>query len=356
MIRLLVMSLAALAATSAPAQAGNWKHQHSKLEVPDQLAGLALLDVRDSENNGLDVSLNFWDSERGENITLYVFRNVSGDVPVWYDRASAILALQPKFANAVAVAPPASFVPPGQGSASGLKQIFAESGGDWKSTALALMPMGEWYVKFRLSSKTRTVDELAARLEQSLAAIKWPTKLAAQPVAVPVAACSAPLTYAGKAEIAETNVAAGLMAALMVSAANSGDRKSKDKDKGEAESPTIWCRDPKVVKDSNQFPFGAVYRRNNQTDDYLLTVADSGRAMAIGRNGIAELVKEDDKPVSPRWTPRLILLNRTIVYQDFASLAPPEQLLSLLQTGKTVSSVNTFGDKRTISLTPDAAK
>ena len=352
-------SLAALCAVASPAQAAPWKHKYSKLQIPDQVTDLKLTNVKDAENNGLDVIVNFGSAEGGESTTIYVFRKTSGDVPVWFDRAAALIVVRPEFGRVTATTQPTSFIPPGQATATGLKQVFSTAGGEWKSTAVALIQMGGWYVKLRLSSTTRTPDELAVRLEQTLVSLKWPTKLAAGPVATPITACTTPLSFAAEAALAPADPSAGLMAAVLASgagAAAAGAANANVKVKGRIvlEKPGVWCRDSAIVGDGDQSSLVAVYRNDSQTDGYLLALGDSGRAISIGRNSLAAILAEEGKVTAPTWTPSLILLDRTIVYRDFASLAPPIQLLAVADKGKVLATARTFGDKTAITISSDA--
>lgn len=348
---LYIMTALAIA-TISPAKADAWKHPHSKMEVPDQLAGLNRGDIRDVENNGLDVVISFDGAADGESTTVYIFRNVAGDVPVWLDRATAMLKARAEFSAAVATGEPAHYVPPVPNGVAGLSQVFSVPGNSWKSTAVAVLSTGDWYVKARLSSKTLSAEQLAARLADSLAAIKWPVarrgKAIAPAVAVsPIAPCAAPLSYAAKAEAVAVDPAASLMSALIGAAMTGKNDKAKQKGKGADEVAETWCRDGKVVMIDNQLPIAAVYRRASSTEDYLLALADSGRAMMIGPNANVALL---DKDSPPSWTPRAILLDKTVMYQDVSGLAAPEQLFALFGNGKVVSSTPTFGKNRAISI------
>lgn len=143
-----------------------YRHKPSGLSVPTTLDGLqrtsAVAYVPD-----LDEALSFDNPSNSDTLTVYVFRNVSGSVPLWFDRIDWVASHRDIYGGLVPLHTPTAFTPPGQGTASGLIDSYSVSKGPYRSTAIAFMPLGaDWYVSVRYSSKTldgATLERISAR-------------------------------------------------------------------------------------------------------------------------------------------------------------------------------------------------
>ena len=351
-VRFTAVAVAALIAAPALAQPreialrpnAKYAHKPTRVTLPAAIGTLTRNRIAAFEAGDLDVLVSYRSPDAKEITTVYLYRNVAGDVPVWFDRAASVIAAGPgPFGSITPVVPVSPFTPPGQSTASGLRAAWAASGGAFASTALALVPVGDFYLKLRLSSATLTPVQLEARLRETLAAISFPRQLASGPAAVPVAPCGSALTFTGAARPAPKDGAAALLGALMPTLA---DRLAKS---GKTQHRARYCRDPRAVEE------GAIYRPDGDTERYLLAIQDAGRALQVGKNDLTSLLGSSaGTQPTPRYSVELVLLSENRAYGDFLTLPSPEQAMALMESGRPVSITSTMGKKNRISLNPDS--
>ncbi|KQN25059.1 hypothetical protein ASE86_01975 [Sphingomonas sp. Leaf33] len=346
MIRLTSLTcLALLAAVPATAQQGPrilpvsadaaWVHANSGLTLPVTLIGLPRTQVREFEGPELDVVGTYTDGP-GE-LTVYVYRTLSGAVPVWFDRAVWAIESRDGWGTLTPIAAPVAVAPPGRGTASGLAQGWTIAGGPYRGTAVALLPMGEWLVKLRYSSKADDGPTALAKVRTALAGLTWPAAAVDAAAAVPVAACPDALRFKGQAKALAPDLTSSMMGALL---ANASTIK-----RGTSAPARIWCRDAATV------PMGAVYRPDAQGDGYLLALSDAGRGIWVGPAATGLVAK--DKKIA--WGVDFITPGRTIVFPEQDRLPAPEQVLTIA-SGRPNSVVTTWGKERTVTISPDALK
>src|SRR5207248_2174703 len=95
-------------------------HQPSGIVVDATAAGIPRASVGQYDDKQLDIIVDFRTPDQSEITTIYLFRNVSGDVPLWFDRIQRTVEATDKFGNLTITIPPAAFVPAGQSNARGL--------------------------------------------------------------------------------------------------------------------------------------------------------------------------------------------------------------------------------------------
>ncbi len=318
-----------------------YRFKHSGLTIPATLEDMPRKAIDQFGTDELDVFANF---ERGsDGITIYVYRNVSGAVPIWFDRASAsVETRRDMYGTATASGPAIAFTPPGQSVASGLMGTWSVTKPPYRGTGLALMPMGDWLVKVRYSSATLDGAGIAARLPAILAALTWPTGLAAAAPAKPVADCATPLSFPKKAKVIrdeKSNMMSGLLGGMLQSIAaqkKAGEVASAD---AAATKPATWCRDPGAS------PIGAVYRADASPDSYLLAFSDAGRGAWVAPDMSGLLL---GKKGGTRWSVALVDMGETSNFPSLTALPRPTEVLALVQQ-PAISSTRTWGD-RTISI------
>lgn len=322
-------------AISAPA-GQPYRFKHSGLTVPATLEGMPRRAIEQFGTDELDVFANY---ERGSDaITIYVYRNVSGAVPVWFDRASASVETRRDVYGIVTAAGPAmAFTPPGQSVASGLMGAWSVTQPPYRGTGLALLPLGDWLVKVRYSSATLDGAGIVARLPALLAALTWPTGLAAAAPAQPVADCATALGFPKKPKVVrdeKSNMMSGLLGGMLQSMA-SDKLAEKDAPDAEAQTPATWCRDP------GPSPIGAVYRRDAALDSYLLAFSDAGRGAWVAPDMSGLLL---GKKGGTRWSVALVDMAETSNYPPLTALPRPAEVLALVQQ-PAISTTRTWGDK-----------
>ncbi|MEP9402226.1 hypothetical protein [Sphingomonas sp. VNH70] len=322
----------------AAAPSKPYRFRHSGMVAPAMLDGLPRTVVKSYGENELDLSAGY--SRENELLTVYVFRNVSGGVPVWFDRARfAIEQRSAEYGTITAAVAPAAFTPPGQSSASGLMGAWSISKPPYRGTALAFVPIGEWYVKVRYSSAIHDGAALAARLPAVLAALTWPKRIAAAPATAPVADCATPLSFPTMAEPVRDAKALG-MAAITSGVVATAAMQERAK-----AGAVTWCRDPVPA------PVGGLYRANGATDAYLLALSDAGRGIGVAPDGIGEAVGKSEGKTVRQWNVALYELNKVINFPPMTALPRPDQLVDLLR-GPAMSSASTWGRKTQIDINP----
>ncbi len=344
-------ALAAILAAAAPVAAQQpqarvlpvsadapFAHANSGLTLPTRLAGLPRTQVREFEAPELDVVGTYADD--GRELTVYVYRSLAGAVPVWFDRATWAIESRDGWGKLTPIAAaPVTIAPPGRSVASGLAQAWSVEGGPYRATSVALLPLGDWLVKLRYSSKTEDGAQAMAQVRAALAAMAWPAAAKDGPAAAVVTACPQPLRFDGSAKVMKADQASVMMSALMAGAIADPELRAK------ATPAASWCRDPVAVQ------MGAVYRADASTTSYLLALSDAGRGVSVNPSMASQI----DKTAKPGWGVDLILPGRTMNYPQFDRLPAPQQVLAAL-SGPPTSSVTTWGPKRQVNLPSDLFK
>ncbi|WP_149037577.1 hypothetical protein [Sphingopyxis macrogoltabida] len=252
---------AASAQQPLPVNAGAaWAHAHSGIVIPATLGGLARMRATSFAEPELDISQNFGSSDGNQQLTVYIFRNTNGAVPIWFAQAQRAISLREDLKNPALAIAPVAFTPPGQAAASGLKAVFAPAGVEGiRSTGVAPFAVGDWYVKMRATSATQSPGELSASMEAALSEIRLPQTGAAV-AAEPIADCATKLAFTGNA--ADSALPAPTLTAGVQTPA---PRLTAPR----------WCIDS--VVGGNR----AVYRPEGTADRYLLAIGDNGKAVAV---------------------------------------------------------------------------
>jgi hypothetical protein len=300
----------------------SWMHEGTGLILRSKIAGLQRGTIVDSTRAGLDVMVQYAEGEATA-VTLYIYRPALMSVPVWFDRSETqILMRTDVFGTSKPIGPARAFAAPKAVTASALRRSYVPGRGPNKSTGLALIPLGDWLVAVRVSSQDLDPAALDARIDDVLAGIVWPDKLAEAPVAVPIAACADSLDYDRKAKPMKPDPQQSLMGALILGVAADA---AKDK-KGEAIPPVLFCRDGAPL------PQYGVYRAADAKNSYTLALGDAGRVLnvlpgfALDRKDVGYQVSLGD-------------LDRRLIYPNFDKLPTPTAALQAVMQLRPVSSV-----------------
>lgn len=291
----------------------SWQHAATQLILPSRIAGLARGEIRDSGEAELDVSAPYQGPERGITATVYLYKTMTPDVALWFDRALTAIMARPEFGLAEAAVPaPTGFARPGGSTASGLRTALDLSAPNLRGTAVAIVPLGGWLVKVRLTAAEldrAALDELMTRFIQGL---RWPAETRAERVAVPIQPCPSPLRFR-RARVVRTEMSDTLMDALI-----GGIVLDEDTDT----PPAIYCREPGAT------PERGVYRPGGSSDRYLIALGDSGIALAVGEaSDLSALMGGGGG--ARRFSVTLLGRDSTTVYSSFNRLPAPEQAISV---------------------------
>lgn len=322
--------LMAAVASAAPAMARDlpvpadkgWKHAQSGVILRAQLAGMTRIGLSDATNGEFDVTAQFATPDKATFATIYLFQPAVQSVPMWFDRARTALEERDIFRNAApATIDPIAFAAPGATTASSLRQVYALASGRPRSTALAVIPVGQWLVAIRLTSDTLVAEQLDATLSTLITAIAWPAASgAAVPAAVPIAPCSTPLAY-GKAKVVKTQGADALVSLLLT--AGLATAEARKKPDTPADAPPVWCRGD--VAGARY----AAYRSSDDAASYVMALGDAGRVITVAPSLMGQVDKKGIYTVTLKDVD-----GNTAIFATFSALPAPDQVLKAVMNGK----------------------
>lgn len=322
-----------------------YRHKPSGLTVPATLDGL----TRTAANAyvpDLDEAVGFDNPANTETLTVFVFRNVTGSVPLWFDRVDWVASHRDIYGGLVSQHAPAAFAPTGQGNASGLIGSYSVSKGPYRSTAIAFLPLGpDWYVSVRYSSKTFDAATLETHVRAVVAALGWPQQIAPQPAATQIEDCTTPLALSGNAKPIDRSNAMGsaLLFGALLSSASTDEKQEMAKNEPPA-PPVMWCRD---LAASVGVGNAGVYRPVGTTDRYLIAYQDAGRGLMVEPDTLSGLLDEKAKP---SWSVTEYEVGAAGSYIPRDRLPAPDQALTIVTKEAYASKATTWGKKRDIQI------
>lgn len=339
-MRVLMMVLALASATplaarelAVPADKG-WQHQETGLILTSRLAGLQRTALSDTTQSEHDVAAQFTAPDESVIASVFLFKPAIADVALWFDRGATTLQAHEVFRGATPVsATPIGFAAGGAPVASSLRQVYTKATGPYRSTALAVMPLGEWIVAVRMSAKSLSAEALDAALMQLIGAIRWPAgapaAAAAPPApalaAVPVMACAAPLSFR-KAKALKPEGSDMLMQ-LIESIAVQNASASKP---APPAPPSRWCREGEA-----RAKYG-VYRSDQEgAAGYALALGDAGRIVWVEPSVMGQIEKTGRYSVS-----LADVDGRVLAFPSFNGMPAPEQVWDLVGQGGPNAAMN----------------
>lgn len=316
---------------AVPTTAG-WKHAETGVILHSKVAGMQRVRVSDYGNAELDIAAELQQDEGRTWATVYIFHAAAPNVPIWFDRADTQVLMNQLFGNPKPVDAPRPFAPPRATTASGLRRAYLPGTLEFKGTALAVLPLGDWLVAVRITSRDLDPAQVDARLSDIIAGIVWPEGVAEAPAAVPVAACAAPLGYSKRAKLKPPSMNDALFGALLPAVAADETAEGKAKPAGP------YCRDA-----ASKAEYG-VYRQADEPNAYVMALGDNGRTVSVAPS-LSALV---DK--SPAFSVLYGDLDgSTSVYPSFNALPHPDKVLEALGKSAPISSTSKGGKNITIS-------
>jgi hypothetical protein len=325
-IRGVMLTLAATMASPAtaaprtlavPADKG-WMHAQTRVVLRPQVAGLSRLSLTDSTTTEHDVTAQFESADHATLATLYLFHSAVPEVSVWFDRARATLEARDLFRHAApASEAPIAFAASGTITA-GLRQTYAIVDGPNRSTALAVIPLDEWLVVLRMTSRGNSAA-LDRQLTDFVAALRLPAASAARP-ATPIAACPTTLAY-GKAKMVKPEPTDLLLSFIGAIAA---EEKKPSAEPAPASSRP-WCREGEPGDGY------AAYRHDDETDGYAVALHDAGRIawtqLSVASQFAAHQTAGEKLVTSASYAVTLSDVDgRTLTFPSFTALPSPKQV------------------------------
>jgi hypothetical protein len=293
--------------------------------LPPRSAGLVRGEIHDNTDAEMDVVAGYVDDTEGLVATVYLYRTMTPDVAMWFDRALTVIMLRPGF-GLESTPPPAAtaFARPGATTASGLRVALDVNVPEVRSSAVAIAPLGSsWLLKIRLSSSRLDRAALDERLTAFMAGLRWPAETSPGRAAVPVLACASPLRLR-TARVVRSDMSGALMDAVggLMVAEHDG-------------TPAVYCREPGATIERG------VYRANGSNDAYLIALADAGMALSLAEALDLSAIMGGGSG-GRRIAMTLLGRNGTSVYPSFNRLPPPEQAMTVAgHSGSTISVTTT---------------
>ena len=285
-----------------------WQHAETGMILPREAGGLARREVLDLGTGELDI-VGQYEGTDGTVATVYLFRTGMPDVPMWFDRALTAIRERPDQYGRAGEAAPAAFARPGAAAPSGLRAALDLTGGRYRSTGLAVAPLGDFLLKVRISAPTLDRAGMDALLIRFVEGLRWPAPRGAEFAAAPVEPCAEPLRLR-RARLVRSDIGHSLLDAL-----SGAIRRPPDA----TEPPAAFCREPGAT-----LQYG-VYRPDGSRDAYLIALNDAGIALRVGA-GLGSLL---DGRTSARISMTLPGRNSTAALPAFNRLPPPEQAIAV---------------------------
>lgn len=309
-----------------------YHHKATGVELAPTMAGLERTAVTAFVGTETDVGVNYWSADGSENITIFLYRNVSGSVPVWFDRARTTVALMnDKYRNSRSLGTRA-FRPRGQARDTGLMEMFSTESA-FRSTGVILFPVNGFYIKIRASSKLRDAAGLEQMLLSGVNSIDWSSRVQ-DTAATPVQDCATRLPARDLATVATSTEQERMMLALVGGVvAQAGALKRA------APTTISFCREPGTPS----VVFG-IYRPDASPERYMMALRDAGRAVIVGSSDLTQILSEMKS--TPRVSVSLVDMERTDTFGAYQSLPLPDQALEMVGKTAPLSVATTWGDKQ----------
>jgi hypothetical protein len=291
----------------------------------------------DNGSAELDVVASFAAPDQSTFVTVYIFRPALMSVPVWFDRSETQILLRDEYRGAQPVAEARPFAPPSSAVASALRRSYLTGSESYKTTGLAVMPLGEWLVAIRISSRAADPAALETSLDVVIAALGWPAGVEDGEPAGVVAACAEPLDFARRAKLQRPNLTDALMGAALAGVV--ADRANDDEQDDAA--PAVFCRDTPGKPEYGVYRLASEQNRKS----YVMALGDAGRIISVAPSLGAALTGVKGYAVS------FGDLDRTLVYPNFDKLASPDRALEAVTgTSPVASTARGEGGGNTITI------
>ncbi|MEG3091815.1 hypothetical protein [Sphingomonas sp. PB1R3] len=313
-----------------PANKG-WMHAETKLIVRPSVAGLTRTAITDATTNEHDVAIKLESADKSVFATLFLFHPSVPSVPLWFDRSRTAIEERKNFdKGAPASADPIAFAPLGTGPTVGLRQSWSLLSSPYRSTSLAVMPMGDWMLVVRLTAEKLTAATLDGKMDEIIATLKpaIATTAAYPGPAVPIRPCATQTDFAHmpKAKVEKPDGANMLANLLMSAAMTSVIDKNKTDPKAEPEKPAApLCRDGE-----GHTPFGVYRWEAADNEGYMIALYDAGRTIDVFPDLISQAKNNKAKSYAVRLND---VDNSASSYPSFNNLPRPEQVWDLMSKG-----------------------
>lgn len=293
----------------------SWQHARSEIILPPKLAGLKRGLISDNSASELDVSVQY---EGADSIgTVYLYRPYWNDIGVWFDRSEQGLLANKALGNVVeAENAPSSFARPGGSVASGLYRVYTTSNHKYKATALAIFPVGHWFVKLRYSTSNSDPAFAKTKLMEMIAKIRVPATASEGTVPQSIPLCMTSIKWK-KAKVIKPD----LMGAMLTGATFTELMKLRTAD---------FLDLPNACRDAAPTELYTLYRDAKDDNNLVMVAGDSGYSVQV----LEALLSNKEY-----WAIASSLAQHALL-PTFTKMPVPELLFKVVASGQTVATIN----------------
>lgn len=320
-------------------ETASWQHARSKIILPPKLAGLKRVSISDGSNSELDVSTQY---EDGASIaTVYLYRPYWNEIGVWFDRSEQGILANKKLGNAVGLKDSATmFARPGGTVQSGLYRLYAIPAGTYRTTALAILPVGNWFLKVRYSTPDTDATSVETKLMEVISKIRIPVNASegAPPKTIPL--CAIQTKWRNAKLIAPSMMGTMLDGATFM--AMMEQRKAK------------FFMLPNACRDGSHSELYTVYRDSSDKENFIMAAGDAGFSVQVLE---AKSILSSGK----QYWPIASTQAQHILLPAFNKIPSPSTLFAVVASGQTQAVVNDDPDipaeqkqESMITVSPDA--
>lgn len=239
-----------------------WRHQSSRIALPETVGGLPRQIAFSLAPSAPEARSSYGTTEGDETLSIDIFRNMSGDVPLWFSQVQRSVESLRAYDGAKLAVPPTPFGLPALGDNSGLLAVYdRQSAGKRQSIGVALVPVGDWYVHVHAVSFKRGAVDTAAWVRAAMAEVKFPPTASGKAIR-PITGCTDRLAQPDG--LPQDVPSYGLVRLTK------RDQAPDVRIRG-----SFWCLDSKLGNGR------AVYRPIGTNDRYLLATDHLGGALSV---------------------------------------------------------------------------
>lgn len=318
-----------------------WTHKASGLTFPAAIGGFIRNDINDlSEGKQIDLGSAYREPASGTLATVYIYRPAMPVAPLWFDIANWYIQRNQRFAPVAAHGGAVSFTIAGQEQTVNLRQVYA-IGAMGRSSGIAIIPLGSWMVKVRMTSQHYDPRALDAALQALVEGLGWPKHMPAVAASTPLASCKGKLPENRAEEIRQTSPI--ILVGAMLGSVDEDNAGKGGKD--ETVGPPRLCRDDS--RTDNAYP---IYQLDEGSSGYVIVIGDNGTLLAVRNDPRSaeiarELAKDGGRDTRPFYRVTLMTPEQWEQFPAFAQLPSAEQAFDVVRNRSPLSVTKLLGDR-----------
>lgn len=339
LVMMLATTVQVEAAQDIKTKAGKpWPHKDSGFAFPAVSGAFVRRDMSDiSDGKRIDISATYDDPTTGSVATLYLYRPAMPDASLWFDIANWFLQRNDRFGATKPAGGPTAFQIAPTGGSAALRQSYAISAAG-RSTGVAIVPVGPWLIKLRMTSAAADPPLLDRMMRDFLNALPWPKRMPAAADGLPIAPCSTKLGTA-RADQIKQDPGMIIVGTMLASMAKEDEEKPRDP----AEPPARLCRDD--AQTGFVYP---LYQIDEGRTGYVMAIGDSGTLLSVRNDPDSAVVSaelaggtSEEAPAFFRVT--VMTPQQWEQFPAFAQLPPPVQAMEVVRQSRPLSVTKILG-------------